>query len=112
MGDELNAMRLAWLNKRYRLKDKLDYSRGSGNSGLIVTVEYADRAWNVATEFTKFEFTEFEEKDLTRYVSDTATPETIGERRFGITDIHYDSAHRSVKRIADLVDIWMLGIEE
>lgn len=106
MGRELNAMRLAWLNKRYRLKDKVDYSKGSGNSGLVVTVEYATNVWNVATEFT-----EFEEKDLTRYVSDTATPETIGVRQFGITDIHYDSAHRTVKRIADLVDIWMLGIE-
>ena len=108
MGDELNAMRLAWLNKRYRLKDKVDYSRGSGNSGLVVTVKCAEKntAWMIEGTFT-----EFEEKDLTRYVSDTATPETIGERQFGITDIHYDSAHRSVKRIADLVDIWMLGIE-
>ena len=107
MGDELNAMRLAWLNKRYRLKDKVDRSHGQGNSGLVVTVEYATNVWNQVHEFTKFE-----EKDLTRYVSDTATAETIGARQFGITDIHYDSAHRSVKRIADLVDIWMLGIEE
>ena len=106
MGRELNAMRLAWLNKRYRLKDKVDYSKGSGNSGLVVTVEYATNVWNALTT----EFTEFEEKDLTRYVSDTATPETIGTE-LGITDIHYDSARRTVKRIADLVDIWMLGIE-
>lgn len=102
--NDINSVRLAWVRRRMTIRDK--DQNGQLNRGNIVVFSQLD---GNPSNFTH--------EDLSRSVSNLA----IGKQwkdinGFGVTEPNYvrRAAHNAspedVVKIADLVDMWMLGL--